>query len=106
MDMNKGAFDMPITRAVNAAAGQVLRDEAAKAEKRSKRAEGCTIWVGSAAGHFFNGWMLMFAVALIGFPLGYWPCVLIAYTVSCIIGSGTWSIATTAAKIQKSLENK
>jgi hypothetical protein len=106
MDMNKGSFDMPITRAVNAAAGQVLRDEAVKVEKRGKRTEGCFIWVGSGAGHFFNGWMLMFAVALIGFPLGYWPCVLIAYTVSCIIGSGTWSIATATAKIQKSMENK
>lgn len=106
MDMKKDPYDMPLNRAVNAAAGQILKDEKAKEEKRTKRTEGCVLWVGSGAGHFFNGWMLMFAVALIGFPLGYWPCVLIAYTVSCIIGSGTWSIATTVAKIQKNLESK
>lgn len=104
MKKDKPEFDMPITRAVNNAARQVLQDEAQRKEKNSKRREGCLISLGGAIGHLWNGWMLMFAVALVGFPLGYWPCVLIAYVVSCLIGTGNWSMAVNVAKIQKRFE--
>jgi len=42
--------------------------------------------------------MLMFAVALVGFPLGYWPCVLISFSISMIIGVGTHNGVKTAEK--------
>lgn len=89
---------MPITRAANNAAGQVLADEKKKAENLDKLASSCGEVIGYFGTHLFNGWMLMFAVALLGLPLGYWPCVLIAFTASLLVGTGSYSGIKTAFK--------
>lgn len=95
---------MPITRAANAAAAAVLMDEQKREERNAKFRKGCAFSVGGALSHLWNGWMLMFAVALVGFPLGYWPCVLIAYVVSSLISTGTWTLGVNVAKLQKRFE--
>lgn len=103
MDFGKHADGTPktFTDIEAEAMSAALQDDEERAAKRQKRFEGCVVASGGLLGHLWNGWMLMFVVALIGFPLGYWPCVLIAYTVSCIIGSGTWGISTGVAKLVK-----
>lgn len=80
------------------------KDENERAERLKKNAGGCMINLAGGLAHLWNGWMLMFLVALLGFPTGFWTCVLAAYVVSCLIGSGTWSLGVTTAKIQKGLE--
>ena len=89
---------MPITRAANNAATQVLKNEAKLKALRERRNASCMEAVASLTPHFFSGWMLMFAVALVGFPLGYWPCVLISFSISMIIGVGTHNGVKTAEK--------
>lgn len=101
MDFNK---DKTFTDVQVDALSAALDDENKRAAKLTKRGEGCVLSLGGLLGHLWNGWMLMFLVALLGFPTGYWTCVLAAYVVSCLIGSGTWSLGVNTAKIQKGLE--
>lgn len=101
MDLNK---DKSFTAMQVDALSAALDDENERAARLKKNAGSCIVGLGGLLGHLWNGWMLMFVVALVGFPLGYWPCVLVSYTVSCILGSGTWGIAQNVTKIQKGLE--
>lgn len=36
-----------------------------------------------------NAMLVMFSVAIIGFPLGYFSCLLITYTITSLLESGT-----------------
>lgn len=101
MDFNK---DKSFTQVQVDALSEALDEDAQKSERLRKRGEGCMTFFAPGFGHLWNGWMLMFVVALLGFPLGYWPCVLIAYTVSSIFGIGNWNLAINVAKIQKRFE--
>lgn len=101
MDFDK---DKSFTQVQVDALSAALDDENERAARVKKNAGGCAIYLGGLVGHLWNGWMLMFLVALLGLPLGYWTCVLAAYVVSCLIGSGTWTLGVNLAKIQKGLE--
>lgn len=101
MDLNK---DKSFTAMQVDALSAALDDENERAERLKKNAGSCVVSLSGLVGHLWNGWMLMFLVALLGFPLGYWTCVLAAYVVSCLIGSGTWTLGVNLAKIQKGLE--
>ena len=101
MDLNK---DKSFTDIQADALSAALKDENERAARLKKNAGGCVVSLSGALGHLWNGWMLMFLVALLGFPTGYWTCVLAAYVVSCLIGSGTWTLGVNLAKIQKGLE--
>lgn len=37
---------------------------------------------------FLQGWMAMFAVALVGIPLGFWPCVVAVWVIKSVIAAG------------------
>lgn len=45
-----------------------------------------TYW-GSVA---FDAWVLMFALAAFDFPTAYWKCLLAAYAVACMLGTGIY----------------
>lgn len=40
---------------------------------------------------FFDAMMVMFAVALLGHPLGYLVCLMLTYTATTIMGTGTYN---------------
>lgn len=84
-----------------------LREDAEKSERASSAAkEGCSMFFIGLASHLFNAMLLMFAVAIIGHPLGYLTCLLLAYTVSSIIGTSTLGEYMTLNKIYKQLGGK
>lgn len=56
-------------------------------------------FVGHAVGIAYSAWILMFAAAIIGFPIGYGAAFLVCYAVSCTIGMGTVHITQKLNKL-------
>lgn len=55
---------------------------------------------------FFLAWMVMFTVALVGFPLGYFPCLLATATVTWIINDGTGETGRALTTVLKNASRK
>lgn len=84
----------------------MLAQALAEADNSSQVKEGCTAFFLGVASHLFNAMLLMFAVAIIGHPLGYLVCLLLTYTASNIIGASTLGEYLTLNKIYKQLGGK
>lgn len=55
---------------------------------------------------FFLAWMVMFSVAILGFPLGYFPCLLVTVTATWIINDGTGDLGRNMLAVLKKMSNR
>lgn len=80
--------------------------ENAEAERNYKQAkdglkQALVSVVANVLNAVFSAWMVMFAVAILGFPLAYLTCLLITYAAMCVIASGVAGGVTGATQMIK-----